>query len=1173
MLLSRLRALSSRRPLPELRRLPLHTTRFTNVLRAHSSANVYLARRHLSSHSGRALLDRQLLHGDTRKHYPPKYKVPELERILDDRDLEDECFYKLSSGDKKDQEEITSFQILFANAVEMCTGPRSAEAYSLVLKLWEAVFETDDKDLQEVLFKSRAKVTHLMINNLDFASHEKLMGPLNTKTEEQEWATVLATTLQFSRDNNHYLNYNRMAISGFIRNRNIDLKERKLLLATFLRKALLYSNHSDNFFSSALYFLGLLPHLSHGDLLLVDKESAVFEKALRLLAIPPQNKDIISHVEEVCTMALRTNPEADHDDAMTSNWITTLINCTVPVSPKVALEYWRYKVEVLAPVVPDALKPLDLHNAMTALFEEKQYEEVLKLYAQYPSLQNDDQIEILLNISERTKDWKLLQTQFESMYGRGELPHVVHYSVVMNALASIGSYKEVEQLYEQLLKRKLEPTAAIYTALIRCKMLLDDPEGAKAWYQMFMKRVQEDKINVSEVARMNARIFGVHFQSSNMKTTMKAFHDLLEQQNESKTRLIDARLMCDMVTFSASAFALRELEELMILAEELNLTTEAYYARAISALTKFGKHEQAEEMAFQAHLESVVPFASALIYKAQAQNLRVWFKSTADRSVRQFIASRLTTIITRVDKSAISVRDLDELLVVVIKHFVSMNKINAARSYLNRMQHTGDIRESHFLPFLQHYVRLGTYEGHLQVLDTYREMAACKINITSRTYVFLIKSLIYIDKANHTNFDNSYRLMESVFQLHGLSILEHQKPSRTVDVDLANHAANLLKIVSSYVVATALPENSMLMVTHFLNQMKERLGKKITFEFRLSILYEMSKLYYMQGDMPTARRLVDNAFAELHDIVDHNLQTSDIVPKLLQLDYRRLVDIRLRILYATPNPISGYLELASSSMDRNIQLSGSQYSEICMEMLKHQPSTITLHLVLRICDTYLVGGNWVEVKIMRKIQYIYKLIVVYLSRTIPRNIVESKYGIFNNYYNIRDVEAVKKEFAHVKNPLEAIDGALSEFSTMLPESWGADRLLHNLPDFFVPERRIPTRNIISPLLASVIFKAVEKHCGGDQTKAFELYTEFPEVMEYLLYFGEARTRLMQFRVTIDRMAPPSRSGVREDFEARRLRSIEALEHLKIEEEEEESDAGWRQPRSGSYRWTRAHLRY
>ncbi|PYD21396.1 hypothetical protein DND58_30735, partial [Pseudomonas syringae pv. pisi] len=127
-------------------------------------------------------------------------------------------------------------------------------------------------------------------------------------------------------------------------------------------------------------------------------------------------------------------------------------------------------------------------------------------------------------------------------------------------------------------------------------------------------------------------------------------------------------------------------------------------------------------------------------------------------------------MLRRLDQGKVSLKDRTNLLVEAIKFELSVNRRNTARSYLEQAKTLESLNEEHFLPFLRYHCQARSYKGASTVLELYREMAANKIDITSKTYVYLIRALIEIDRSNAAKYTNTYKLLESVFELYGLSM-------------------------------------------------------------------------------------------------------------------------------------------------------------------------------------------------------------------------------------------------------------------------------------------------------------------------------------------------------------------------------------------------------------------
>lgn len=1063
-------------------------------------------------------------------------KLHDIERILGDPLLQAKYLHDIQHS----KSHLHSVHSMFENAINMATGEYSYDAYVLVLKLWEIVFLRgfSDVNLQRKLIHSKPKVLHLMMNNGEYKPYETLIRPVYTMGHlgaKPSWTDTLISTFQFSRDGDR-LRYSRQSILTFLKS-DRSLEDKRLLISIFLRKCLLYSESPSVLPGVLRDFLAFLDQIGDGHLLFNTSEYSTYKNALRMIITPYDFGTTMETIENVVM-------ETTESKNSFSRFISSLMFSISTSDPERAVTLWNYKTEKLNTNMLEYRDHNDLLSVMNAYLSLKAFDRVWKVHSENTLLQHDDQIDILLRVSEQTRDWKLLQKQFEDMYGHNQLPHVVHYAIVMSALASLGVLKEVEQLYQQILKRNLQPTAEVFSALILANSNTGNVEGARKWYATFLQAVEEGIISEEKIAGLQTKLVEADILDKDVGTTLEAFRNILESQESSGKQLVNSELVCKMLAYLTMTYREIEFNEVLDMARKYLLINEQVYCRTVSSLTQFGQYERADELAFEAHLESVVPFASAAVTRVQFRNYRAWYKSTSNREIRRYLADRVTNIIKRVDAKKISPRDMDHLLVDIIKHYVSLNKLRAAGSYFERVRKMHRLTEEHYLPFLEHNASLNTYEGYAQILEKYREMAKLKVSISARTYLYLIRALLHMDKVNHTGFENSYKLLESVFELYGMSTVDNIAGSNIAMADLSRNSPNLLRIISEYSVATTgHSDKGMVLAVKFLNQIKEKLGKRISPELRMAILQEMSKIYFARGDFQGAHDLLNNAMGEINSMIDQdNGSTSS---KVLQIKYRQLASLLLRVFQQIDAKPSSYDQVLEQTLQRNVRLSGKQYSEISLEVLKMKTPR-SLNRVLEACERYLVSGNWIEIKIRRKIQYIYKLFVVYLSRTLSRETIASKYQILNEYYNTCDLDLVIDEFKHIRDPLGMLSQEVEAFNGLNPgETWTTGQLLRDLPRFFIPERKIPTTNIITPTLASALFNSIETHCGGNREPAFSLYDHFPESMEYLLYFGEERTRTVAFRKKIDKLVPPSKSAHKEDSNSRRERALEALDHLRI----------------------------
>lgn len=1082
----------------------------------------------------------------------------EMTLLLDDGAKRDRYFSRINTNTALSTDKSTIVYQRFVQALSMASEPGNTAAYDFALESWNQVFDRNNTGLfhiQDQIWAHRDHLTHLTINYMDFELYERFIAPVRP-TASKSWADTLASTLRFQTNRNDQLTYSRMNMQQFLLGKQPE-EAKKRLLAVFLRKGLLYAETDDRY-SIISDFLLLLVLSGNQELLFEAGDREIFEKSLRLLVTPTRGWSLMAHIHQLQKSVQNASPEDPKQAYL--NLLSTCMTVVLPFSPSTALAYWEAKNTMVLPENSPSdliLRPEDLKIAMEANLNMRKYDQVLHVYGQHPNLHHEMHIDVLLQVSEQSRDWKLLQLQFEEMYGRDELPYVVHYATVMNALASIGAEEDVEKLFYQFQKRQLRPTPGIYGALIKTKVAHNDISGAKHWFKAFSTIFGPEEPATEDLYGL---IFKIYFKQSDLTSAMTLLRSSLENQQKNGQRLVGGAVMAQMLDLAASNYDLAVFEEIQSLAFSFDLANEHFYCSLIRGYTSFDEFERAKSAAFNAHMDSDVPFTSAPIYCAQLHNYRTWHRATTHHEARKELQDRIFDIVDKAEAGTISPRASGPLYEELIRYNLSLGQLKEAKKVFQLVKENEALVESHYLPFFDFYSKNASVDSISHTLDVYREMARENIKITSRTYVYLINTLLQLDSRQENNYQNSYNLLESVFDLNGLSISKDKEPA-SKNIDVFQNAVSLCKIVSAYVMATSsrLAPNMDLLV-HFLDQIRTRLDNKLTNAFRFTIYSEMSKLYYKQGRVVLASKLVESGLAELHQITGHFVKTYPYdedkqfvkVPKNLQREYRKLAALKITCLQADGGSPLAYATVFDDAKAHNVELTGESYNKLLKNMLKGDYPASLVPKALEICENHLVAGSWVNSQRLNKLQYLFKLTVLVLYDQIGREMAHERYGLLCDFY---DVKNVRHEMHHV-NPYKALEHELQVFSRRFHHNHPltVQEVLKKIPSFFSPERRIPTRNKIADDVARSLFHAVESFCEDDRKKAFSFMDEFPETMEYLLYQRQAQVRYRIFRQKIDNMVPAPISGQAEDYEARQARTIQALwESADIVERTGESD--------------------
>lgn len=1009
--------------------------------------------------------------------------------------------------------------------MEMVTSDLSEPAYQLVLKLWQTVFgpNLNSPELRKAFLLSRDRLVHTTINRFDYENYRMIRDttPADVKLS---WADTVAETLQLSLENNHIF-CEKPEIFRYLRG-TAPISDKRSLIGTYLRNCLLRGNLKVNFEDIMRNFVDFCDAV--GDpLYFTTPEHSAYMPGFRLITrlIPELTPyEILLIIEDVAGNQLR-------------DFIVSLMRAADPNNDAFIMSCWHH--------IESSATSSDLTTAMWSLFRAKRTDECMQLYKKYPELHDENQIEIFLAISQSNRDWPHLQQQFEDMYGQKELPYVVHYAGVMNSLVSIGLTNEVEKLYYQLQKRHLTPNADIYKAMIRSALHKHDYEKAQSLLSQAMEDVKMGRLDKKTLPKLQGVIFRIHFLSGSVEAAAQAFRQVVEKQMSSDVPLIDSKLMSDFLKFTADTYSLKDLNLILQMGEQLDLQSEEYYYNAIKALTQLGEFQRANDMVLEAHANCRPPYQSSMIYAAQIRLYRLWLSQVTDKDLRSFLSRRMIDLMRKKTQSQ---RGLAAYYRECINFMLFVDNEAQAQRYLSYAERDGCLEELLMIPFLRYFSERGSTN---KVLETYRKMVNRKLTTSAKTYVWLIRALLKVDKEQGRGLDSSYKLLQSVFDLYGFSAFDAHTTSTTPLDEVRDNAVELLKIATAYAeAAPAKDPISMEMVLNFLTQMKERLNGRIGFSFRYSILLEMSKLYLIRGNTESASQLIDNAMKECHDLIDNYRSTLDYpdayqVPKKLLLDYRHAFSAKIKLLEKTNASTDEYVSVLKQAVTRNARVDPILLNKLCGKILEENKLE-NIRLCLDMCDRFLIPGNFSELKTEKSFQFFYKLaLFCLLTRyTItPKDLME-EFKILSEYYSVYDFETVKTEFKDISHPFFHLKQSLPSLSRRTKQTYTPTFLLNNIGIVFNPET-IPhlTKNRLLPRLAKQLVRCIEECVGDNKEIAFKLYKDYQDTMDYLLYFKEYHLRRLAFKKAIDRINPPSIDLNEETQESRKKRTLEVLQHV------------------------------
>lgn len=1058
----------------------------------------------------------------------------------------------------------------FVELLDLVSGFPTKISFALLLDLWRILLLDkttpcpNTQALQLRLISHKERMLHILLNTRNYSYYKLHVLPIYSMPAftnvHRSWNDRVVWTVQLqsvvSEDSEDpIISVNDNKIRSFLRDANEPIHARRKLIVQLLVAGCINSDNVNDRYFFLETFLSQMQSLGDGHLLFIDSQYEVYYKALVFMC-PPQGVHFVEHMIRLTSILERTNY---HSSECILNLISSIMVAIHRFSPNNVLNLWKYKTNLVASrglKLSVGIRPHDLTEAMSALCKLRLFHECLDLYARHPELQTDEQIDVLLQVCEDSKDWKMLQSQFEEMYGRGQLPFVGHYAIVMNALASIGARHEVDLLYAQFNKRKLVANAAVFLALIRSRLHGNDIAGAQECFQEYLARLGAGTISGDATAYLHSQIFKAYYQMNDVDGVMSFLTEIIAKQKQTTRKLVCSNTLGDMAAFFASNYRLAELERIRKVAMDLNLYDTPFHVDLAGAYIRLDQFERAQEIIMTAHSESPVPYTNPAVYAQQLRLCRLWHAHTTSPDKRHQLRKQMkfiSKLVTLKHLHVLTLKSNPILLEEIITYTLKYGTMDQAYDAFGIARNSEVLSEIHFLPFLRHYLQLNTPDSSSQILKLYRRMAEERIEVTPRTYVYLMNALISLDCKARNSLDNSYKLLQSIFDTNGLSLRGTKAKSKLATVTRLEAFPAIGKIVASFVEASDDSGKTIDIFVAFIQQAKTIMGPRMSSPVRFMIYESMSKLYLGQDQYDLAEKIAKTGLADLDTIIDRFIATYPYenepigqVPRALEALYRKLAGTRIRCLQKSQQQFK-YVDLLRELHHRGVRLSGVQYNSMLSYLLTLSAPEIdwseTLPLILSISESYLVAGNWVEASLNSKRVRLYKLAILHLCQ---KDILQfDRFKILNEYYGVHSLQQLHQEWSG----LSGREDALKEFTKLFYKDrhlFNVGRMTHdfildNMPIFFVPERRITTWNILQPYnLTNLLYKVLEC-CGDDKIALFKLMDTYPGTIEMLFYNGEARLRSKQFRREIDsRVAPRGDNESSSQVKARAWKAMSDL---------------------------------
>lgn len=1053
---------------------------------------------------------------------------------------------------------------LFVEAIAMVSGPNSHIAYLYVLALWRQVFfGNTDEEVKQKYLAYEDKMVNLMINNADYESYRKLIKSLPKLDREISRVHFIMETFQFQRDKT----INKVIISDnamdFFSSSKYSEKMKHQVLAFYLRKAILYfspivsmNEHIESFmaYSSAIEPFENAFHRG-------SPNYDIYRKVFRLFLIN-QKKGFISHLQNIRRIMLLYTRKKPFGE-----FLTNLMELTAFEEPHKTIALFEFKGALIDLKKTITHTPHDLKHLMNAYMQLKNYDQVLKVHAENRKIHTEEHIEILLRLCAKTKDWKSLQAKFENMYGKGDLPREVHYTVVMRALVAVGARQEIKRLMQQLQRRNLKPNVYMYISLMRASMGENDIDGVKKSYAEFLELARENVVPIEDVAKLLPLMIELAAQLSNRSMVLEEIQKIFEMQKLSGIPLINTDTLIVAMRVASALFSQKLSNMAFDFAHSNNLLSDRVYHSYITFHTQMGQFKKAERLALEAHLNSIVPYQNALIYSAQLKNFRVWATNTDNTEISNQIHSEAKIIINVARHGPVSQRDRIELMNECAKYALQKNDMATANEFLNAVWKQNNLKEKHFLPLFNFYLKEKEGDSDNKILSLYEKMTNLKVDVSARTYYYVIRALVDIDAAEKKGFSNSVKIFYSMLKMYDIvpSDLESlDKNSISKDIDgtpftvqpkkaalkreiatrkgekdswvgeAANFNSKTLVRLNSKIPMEELTKNAvpLIQLVHYyirkwlgnragsstlalkvIDRLIQQMGENISAEIRREYFQALAHVYFVNGDLECANKFIDKTLNEFQDIFTI-VNPGDDIPKLLAIRFNDALGLKYHILNKSMAPSSEYATVLGQVLKGNACLERFQLERLFLRIIEPNMSLQSFEIVLGSCERFLVSGNMADVKLSRLIGNVFRHFMLYKLKSTSEQDCKMKFSLLCDFYGVK-----LKDMRRQKGTLSTLRSNVQLEIQKLPQSFklSFENLISHPSTLFVPGRPSWQSNYINASFASQLVRILDKFCAQNPSLAFSLYEKYPETFEYLLIYREERFRLVAFQNDIRRL--------------------------------------------------------
>ncbi|KAI5950998.1 hypothetical protein KGF54_004072 [Candida jiufengensis] len=962
------------------------------------------------------------------------------------------------------------------------------------------------KSLKYTIFSQRDLLLKFVLYNGYYNFFQENIAPQIISTSNKSFLDQIIPIIKLQRKTDGEVNYDTKSFSNYLTKSSLK-DSREMINLLILNKYNLDSSYESKLSTIRLFLK--YTKMVEGEEWLKDETITAYDELLKLIGIPP--KEVFG--VETFLQDLTQIAEQLYDTKTSYYFITQIMKNLVSKSPYLTYLMFQFKSSEIRHRNlrrTSVLNKFDLAYVMEAClsFDENK---IYELYMQNRDLHDDESQEsVFLQLCVEHKDWKSLQSRFENMYGKGNLPDTIHYGITMQALEFLGADSELERLYEQILERKLSMNSVIFIARMKANIRQKDQNELFNVLQEYIYLALNGRAYQNDIKFVFPFVLELYIQEQDYKSVLDIIKIYSEKEKEFGLEFVSPKVLSDVSKILAENCSIAHLEQLFEIASTYHKLTPEFMAGIIDCYTRLGQFSKADSLAYQAHSRSSPPFSNLQIYASQFNNYTEWERSIPQADTKRYIEMKLEYIASSILKTHFSIFQiqaggiplLSDVMDYLQKKAKNHSRINAlshlkgreVKTFYNLIKSSKHYHirtdEELYLPILRSNLIYENYKP-LNVMKIFKEMNSDKILLSAKSYTYFMKAIMFLDKKYDRRLKNTSDLLRQMLESYGF----YDDTNRfNPKLNFKKDSLLIADIIIKYVETVGIRQGNALF-NKFVYFCEDVYNDKLPIPLKAKIDKQLRRSY-KQVNKVEYEMFMEQNFTFTEKLLNQYLEqvpSNSIIPPVLNNSMADILIQRMKHWIETKSFTQDHKSLVLDTLLKGIKLNIVDYNYLFSKFLE-DPSN-NFHTVMTLIERNLIQGNLTQIDLYKEKKLCYKICLVYLGDNFGDELVEENYKILSDYYGVR---TISEERGHLKvdglNFLRSSSGRL--FNIRLDPYGSRTMNQFNFIDYFNPARELTNELKLFNNTSRLLMKTISTHIKNTTDSIKILKEKYPKIMSY-----------------------------------------------------------------------------